>query len=147
MSVIRFDPLRGFESLSKRMSNLVDEFEKGFSFEYGGFAPRVDIAEDEKSVILHAELPGIRKEDVKVSINDEKVLTIKGSKKRVEAEGESQKNFIRLERSYGEFTRSFVLPENINTDSINAKYDSGVLEITLQKKEPSKPKEVEVQIG
>ena len=146
MSVIRFDPLRGFENLSKKMGNLVDEFEKGFSFEYGSFAPRVDIAEDEKSVYFHAELPGIRKEDVKVSINDDNILTIKGTKKRVETEGENQKNFIRLERTYGEFTRSFVLPENINTDSISAKFDNGVLEVTLQKKEPSKPKEVEVKI-
>jgi len=82
MAIMRFDPMRGFEQLSRRFGSLMSDLDKGFSVEYGNFAPRVDISEDERHFFIEAELPGIKKEDVKVSINDENVLTIKGVKER-----------------------------------------------------------------
>jgi len=149
MGIVRFDPFRSFEGITRRMQNVASELEKGFNIEYGAFAPRIDIYEDEKNLYLQAELAGVKKEDVKVSINDENVLIIKGEKKReLKSENkEDERCFLRVERAFGEFTRSFMLPENIDKDSISAKYDSGVLEITLAKKEPEKPKEVEIKIA
>ncbi len=145
MSLVRFDPFRGFESLSKKMNDFVGEFDKGFNIEFGSFAPRIDIAEDEKSIFFHVELPGIKKEDVKVSITDGNIMMIKGEKKREEKV--EDKSFIRVERNYGSFSRSFELPNNVKTDSIAAKFEDGVLNISLEKIEPQKPKEVEVEIG
>jgi len=149
MGILKVDPFRGFENIARKMNDFVGEFEKGFSVEYGGFAPRTDISEDSKNLFVHVELPGMNKDDVKILINDDNVLVIKGDKKR-DSKSEEQnddRTFIRLERGFGEFTRSFMLPDNIDKSNINAKFDNGLLEIILNKKEPEKPKEVEIKIG
>ncbi len=149
MALVRFDPFRGFESITKGMSDFLSEFEKGFNIEFGDFSPRVDISEDDKNYYITAELPGLTKEDVKVSINDDNYLIIKGEKKREfkTEEKDEDRNYIRVERNYGMFTRSFLLPDNLKNDSINAKFENGVLSITLEKVEPAKPKEVEIKIS
>lgn len=146
MALVKYDPFRGFESISRKMQNMMDSFDSGFGVQLGSFAPRVDISEDEKNVYIHAEIPGMSKEDVKVTLNDENVLVIKGKKEREVKEGGDGKSFLRMERSYGEFSRSFVLPDNVKRDSITGKFDNGVLELTIEKSEPVKPKEVEVNI-
>lgn len=148
MAIMRFDPFRSAGSLSRAFGDFFGDLEKGVNVEYGGFAPRVDISEDEKNVFIHVELPGIRKEDVKVTINDEKILSIKGEKKKEETveDKSDDRSYIRVERSFGSFTRSFVLPENIKEDSIQAKFDNGVLNLTLDKIEPKKPKEIEISL-
>lgn len=147
MSIVRFDPFRGFGELSKRMFDVFGDLEKGVNIEYGGFAPRVDISEDEKNVFLTVELPGIRKEDVKVTVNEDNVLCIKGEKKREETveDKEGDRSYIRVERSFGQFTRSFALPDTVKSDSVQAKFENGVLNLSLEKVEPKKPKEVEIQ--
>jgi len=145
MTVLKFDPVRSFEAVARKMGDVAGEFEKGFSFEYGSFAPRVDIAEDEKGIYFQFELSGINKEDVKLKINDEDVLFISGVKKR--RENTENMCCLRSERNFGEFSRSFQLPENINRDSISAKYENGVLFVSIDKKEPEKPKEVEISIS
>ncbi len=142
--MLKFEPFRGFESLTRRMNEFVGDIEKGVRFEIGDFTPRVDISEDDKNIYLHAELPGIAKEDVKVSVNEERILTLKGEKNRKETV--ENKNFVRIERNYGSFTRSFVLPENVNFEAVEAKFENGVLEVTLPKIAPVKPKEVSVEI-
>jgi HSP20 family protein len=144
MTMLKFEPFRGFESLTRRMNEFVGDIEKGVRFEIGDFTPRVDISEDDKNIYLHAELPGIAKEDVKVSVNEERILTLKGEKNRKETV--ENKNFVRIERNYGSFTRSFVLPENVNFEAVEAKFENGVLEVTLPKIAPVKPKEVSVEI-
>jgi HSP20 family protein len=144
MTLVRFNPMRGLEKAQRRFNSFIDDMEKGVSFEMGGFNPRVDITEDDKNLYVHAEMPGIPKDNVKISVNDDMLLTIKGKKKKEELKEEQ--SYVRAERAYGEFSRSFVLPENIDVDNINAKYDNGVLELTLPKVEPPKPKEVEVKI-
>lgn len=148
MAIMRIDPVKGLETISKKMNDFMNEFEKGVSLEYGGFAPRIDIIEDEKKLYVQAELAGIAKEDVKLKINSDGVLCISGEKKRCEKYGENKDSIevVRIERSFGAFNRSFQLPENINKDSIKAKFENGVLEITLDKIEPEKPKEVHVEI-
>lgn len=166
MTMIKFDPFRGFDALTKKMNTLVNDLDKGFNFEMGNFSPRVDIIEDEKQLNFNFELAGVKKEDVKVTINDENVLIVKGQKYRENVdenvnENESEnvninqnvnenvnspKYFLKVERNFGEFTRSFVLPDNVNKESIAAKYENGVLHLTFDKKEIEKPKVVEVEI-
>ncbi|MDX9791090.1 MAG: Hsp20/alpha crystallin family protein [Candidatus Kapaibacterium sp.] len=156
MAYYRFDPFRGMEHFMRKFQQITDELEKGITVEYGNFSPKIDISEDEKNLFIVAELPGLNKEDVKVCINEDNYINIKGSKKRpVELQNEpkdgevqeSEITYIKAERSYGDFSRSFILPENINKESIEAKFDNGLLRITLTKIEPTKPKEVEISIS
>lgn len=147
MAIVRFDPFRGFESLARRMNEFLDEFEKGFSISTAEFSPRVDISEDEKNIYVSVEVPGVSKEDIKVTINSDNVLIIKGEKKREFKTEDKERNYIRVERSYGSFQRSFMLPDNVNKDNIKAKFDNGVLNITLEKVEPEQPKQIEISIS
>lgn len=145
MTLVKFEPYRGFEKLMRRFNEFSDEFDKGLDFEYGGFNPRVDITEDDNHLFVHAELPGMSKEQVKVSVNDDRLLTIKGEKDKTEKS--EDKKYIRYERKFGSFSRSFVLPENVDIEKIDAKFENGVLELSLNKIEPAKPKEIEVSIN
>ncbi len=146
MAVVRFDPMKGFDTLSRRMGDIMGSMEKGFNVEYGSFVPRVDVSEDEKKLFINAEIPGVSKEDVKVTVKDDNMLVIKGEKKSNIKDEDEDKSYIRLERSYGSFTRSFQLPDNVNSDSIHAKFEDGILKLELDKKEPEKPKEKEINI-
>ena len=145
MTMVKFDPYRGFESLTRRMNKVMNEFEKGFSIESGGFNPRIDITEDEKNIYVHAEIAGIAKEDVSINVNEERMLTIKGEKKREEIDKDL--TFIRNERSFGSFSRSFMMPESADIENIDAKFNSGLLEVVVPKIEPEKPKEINVEIS
>jgi len=145
MTFVKLNPIRGFENMSRRFGEFWDDLEQGISFEMGGFSPRVDLTEDDKYLFLHAEIPGMTKEEVKISVNEERMLTIKGEKKKEQkAEG---KNFVRTERVYGEFSRSFMLPDNLDFEKIGAKIENGVLELSIPKVEPPKPKDIEINIA
>ena len=109
-----------------------------------GFAPRVNIHESDDNLRLTFELPGMDKKDIKVTLVDG-VLTISGKRESAQkAEGD---HYHRCEISTGEFSRSFTLPDTVNTDRISADYKSGLLEVTLAKLEEVKPKEIEVQVS
>jgi HSP20 family protein len=107
------------------------------------WTPAVDVYEDEDSFLIKLELPEVNRDDVKVSLN-EGTLSIAGER-RVENE-EKRENYHRVERSYGQFYRSFTLPPNVNTEAINAQFKDGVLRLTLPKREEAKPKQIEVKI-
>jgi len=150
MTLVKYNPFRGFDSLAKRMNDFISDFEKDSAFRDFGFGssrflPVTDIREDDKYIYISAEIPGIGKENIKVTINDDNVLQIRGEKK-FEDKKENE-SYIRMERVFGEFTRSFILPDNVKDDQIKAKFENGVLNITLEKVEPSKPKEIEVSIN
>jgi Molecular chaperone (small heat shock protein) len=147
MAIIRFDPFRSFESLARRMSEMFEDFEKGITVTPSDFSPRVDISEDEKHLYVTVEIPGVNKDDVKVTINDDNILVIKGEKKREFKTEYKERNFIRVERSYGSFQRSFMLPDNFKKDNVSAKFENGVLTITLEKIEPEPPKQIEIPIS
>lgn len=104
--------------------------------------PAVDIEEGRNSVKITAELPGLQKKDIKISVDEDGVLTLSGER-RFEKE-EKGKDYHRVERGYGSFTRSFTLPSNVNADKIDAKMEEGLLTITLPKKEEAKAKEIEI---
>lgn len=150
MTLVKFNPFEGFDSLVRRMSDWMNEMERSLSLGSNGegtitLVPRVDISEDNANFYITAELPGIPKEQIKVNISDDGVLTISGEKKQEEKQ--EGKNFYRIERRYGMFTRSFTLPENVKRDAINARYENGVLHLTLPKQEPAQPKVTEVPIS
>ena len=150
MTLVKYNPFRGMDTLARRMNDFISEFDRDSFFDDigindRGFLPKVDIKEDEKKIHLRAEIPGIKKEDLKVTINEDNILQIRGEKKLEEKQ--ENESYIRMERSFGEFVRSFMLPEKVKDDKINAKFVDGVLEISLEKVEPSKPKEIKVSIN
>jgi HSP20 family protein len=108
------------------------------------WSPSVDITEDEKEFLVKAELPDVKKEDIKVNVENG-VLTITGERK-FEKE-EKGKKYHRIERAYGNFTRSFTLPEAVKADKVAAEFKDGVLNVRLPKDEAAKPKSIAVKVG
>ncbi|MEJ2052311.1 MAG: Hsp20/alpha crystallin family protein [Calditrichaceae bacterium] len=105
--------------------------------------PMVNVEETENEYLISAELPGMEKKDINISL-DNNVLSISGEKKQEEkSEG---KNYHRVERSYGKFYRSFELPNTVDREKIDANYKNGVLNVSLPKAEEAKPKQIEVKI-
>jgi len=147
MTMIRLNPVWGMQNMMREMDNMVQNFSQKnrTRMQFGDFRPRIDIAEDEKTLFIYAEVPGMSKNDVKVSVNEERVLTLKGEKKR--AEKKEELSYLRNERFFGEFERSFMLPDNVDIEKIQAKYENGVLELVLPKMEPAKPKEINVEVN
>jgi len=106
------------------------------------FKPRVDISETSDFITFEFELPGIEMKDIKVQINDDNVLTVTGEKKYYE----SQLKVLKNERYFGKFSRSFELTDSIDSSKIEAKFTDGILTVTVQKKQPVKPKSTEIEI-
>lgn len=110
----------------------------------GSWSPRVDISESENSIVLEADLPGLKPEDFKLSIENFK-LTLSGERKfEEEKKGE---NWHRVERSYGSFARTFSLPNTVSVEEVKADFKDGVLRVTLPKREEVKARQIEVKIG
>jgi HSP20 family protein len=107
------------------------------------WGPNVDIVENEDGYEIHAELPGVRQEDVKLSLNNN-VLTLTGEKKQEVKE--ERDNVLRLERSYGRFERSFSLPTTVQSDKVRAAYNDGVLKIVLPKAEQAKARQINIDV-
>ena len=108
------------------------------------WSPAVDVYEDAEALRIHAELPGLKKEDVKISVR-EGVLTLRGERK-LESE-EKKDNYYRIERHYGSFLRSFTLPKTVDADKIEAKMKDGVLELKVPKKPEATPREIKVEVN
>lgn len=143
MNVVRWDPFAGFETLFNRMTPNLPRL---FMEEEGGigvaFTPLADIAETEKEYLVLAELPGMKKEDVKVTLTDG-LLTVEGERK-YEKEEKTQK-LHRVERSYGHFARTFALPDNIVPEAVSCECKDGVLTVHIPKTEYQKPREIAIQ--
>ncbi len=107
------------------------------------WAPAVDIIDEKDTIRVRADLPGIKKDEIEVSVNND-TLTIKGEKK--EEKEIKEKDYVRSERYYGAFCRSFTLPAGVDPQKVNAGYKDGVLEITLPKREDAKPKQIKVDV-
>jgi HSP20 family protein len=141
MALVRWDPVRELAGIE------IDRLNRMFSDLYGesfgrGWVPPVDIYETEDhAVVLKAELPEMKKDDINVTFENN-VLTLKGERKLDQETGSG--NFQRLERHYGSFTRSFTLPATIDASRISASYKDGVLTIRLPQREEAKPKQIAV---
>jgi HSP20 family protein len=130
------------------MDRLFHEFGRGWASEEGlatgVWMPPVDVFETPESIVLKADLPDVNKDEVDISIENN-TLTIRGERK-LEKETK-EKNFYRMERSYGTFSRSFTLPPTVAADRVEAGFDNGVLTLTLPKREESKPKQIKVKVN
>lgn len=144
MTLVRFKPIKEFDNLHNSIQKYFDDFSTvKSSFNTTSFSPKFDISEKKNQLIIDAEVPGIKKEDLKITLQDN-TLTIEGEKKNVKKE-EERKYFL-TERSYGSFTRSFTLPEDIDSEKVNAKFENGVLSITLNKVEEVVPVERVIEV-
>eukprot|EP00187_Rhodella_violacea_P009198 CAMPEP_0174886410 /NCGR_PEP_ID=MMETSP0167-20121228/1624_1 /TAXON_ID=38298 /ORGANISM="Rhodella maculata, Strain CCMP736" /LENGTH=156 /DNA_ID=CAMNT_0016122387 /DNA_START=131 /DNA_END=601 /DNA_ORIENTATION=+ len=112
----------------------------------GNLIPRVDVSETDKTVTVVAELPGIKREDVTVSVKGD-VMTLRGQKKEMREEGAPGTTFHRMERSFGTFERSMRLPKDVDPDKVNAKYTDGVLTVTFEKKDKKEMQGKMITIG
>lgn len=145
MKLTKWDPFREIEDMFDRYTKAIGKPQRTSQevMTTGDWAPRVDIAETDKAFTIKAEIPEVKKEDVKVTV-DNGVLTLRGERK-MEKE-EKDKKFHRVERYYGSFTRSFTLPDNIDESKIDAGFKDGMLTLSLPKTEETKPKAIEVKI-
>ena len=146
MTITRFDPFRELAAIQDRVNRAFGDarrFDDDLSTR-GSWAPSVDIYETDKhTLVLKAELPGIEPKDVDVRVENN-VLTLRGERKfDQEVKRES---CHRVERAYGTFTRSFTLPNVVDTQNIKAEFKDGVLRVTLPKREEAKPKQIQIQI-
>ncbi len=141
-----WDPFKDLFDLQKEINRL---FETSFSrlpqrfAPEESFAPAIDLYEDENEYVVEAELPGLKQDEIKVSVEDD-ILTISGEKKREKEIKEE--NLYRSERFYGKFERQIVLPQNTDKDNIKASYKNGVLKVVIPKKEEAKPKKVDIKV-
>jgi HSP20 family protein len=143
----RFYPYRELNTLQDRVNRLFHEsVSSGHdeSLATSIFAPAVDVYEDEHNVTLKIEVPGIDEKDIDVRIEN-RTLTVTGERK-FEKE-EKEENYRRVERQYGSFSRTFTLPNTVDTENVSADYEKGVLKIKLAKKAESKPKQIKVNVG
>jgi len=143
----RWEPFREFSTLQDRINRLFRESYAGDrdeSLSTSSFAPAVDVYEDEHKVALKIEVPGIDEKDIDVQVENN-TLTVHGERK-IDKE-EKEENYRRVERQYGSFTRTFTLPQTVDTENVSATYDKGVLKISLPKKAEAKPKQIKVNIG
>ncbi len=141
MSLIRWNPERDLAKPSEDFDNFLKGFWNSEDSYLTNFNPSVDIEENDDQFIFHAELPGIDKKNVNISIKDN-ILTLSGEKQQ---KNEKKKlNFHRIESSYGKFQRCFKLPENIKQDDVTADFKDGILNITVPKTEKAKPREIKI---
>jgi len=144
MAITKWEPFEGLLNLQDRINRLFEETWAPLTRRTEqAWTPAVDIYEDDKEIVVKAELPDIEEKDVEVNIQDS-VLTIKGERKKEREEKKGTYHLI--ETSYGSFSRSFSLPNNVDTDKASAKYEKGVLKITLPKKEGAKPKKIDIKV-
>ena len=149
MALVRWDPFRELEDVSDRLNRM---FARPATHTSNGketmivadWTPSVDISETEGEYQIKAEIPDVKKEDVKITLEDG-VLTIQGQRKR-EQEDKGTK-YHRIERSYGSFARTFSLPDVIEVEKVKAEFMDGVLHLHLPKSEKAKPKAIEVKVA
>ncbi len=152
MTLIRFNPMRDLVELEKEFSRMFNTLESRFGisrskdseeYENAVWMPLTDIYEDKDKYTLKLDLPGVKKEDVKISYVDGQ-LSISGE--RVQESEQKDSKCHRIERVFGKYYRSFNLPDHIKSDSIVAEFKDGQLTITVPKAEEAKPKEIEIKV-
>jgi len=147
MNLITWDPYRELSSLQNRFNRVFGGTlprERDEELSLGAWIPPVDIMEEKDRILMTAELPGFKESDIEIQMEGN-LLTLRGERKsEVEKEG---RTFHRMERSYGQFVRSFTLPNNVDRERIQAKFSNGLLEIELPKREEAKPKQIKISTG
>jgi HSP20 family protein len=145
MNLVKFNPFYEMEQIEERLNRLFAETPgRGEMFGFAGFEPRVDIQETDKEFTVTADLPDLKKEDIKVGLENG-TLTIEGERK-FEKE-ENGKKFHRVERQYGHFVRRFAMPTEVEPAKVSAEYKDGVLKVTMPKSAAAVPQSVEVKVA
>ena len=147
-SLVRFSPNTEMRRLQREVDQLFDSFfptrsrgEEGDAEQQAVWAPRVDLAETEDHYLVHLDVPGMKREDLQIRFQDGQ-LSISGERRAEHTE--SDKDLVRVERSFGRFYRAFTLPRRVNDDQIEASYQDGVLTVRVPKAEETKPRRIEV---
>ena len=147
-TLMRWDPFRELEDVSERLNRMIrrpaTQTSGKETMTVADWTPTVDISETDGEYQIKAEIPDVRKEDVKVKLEDG-VLTIQGERKQEKEE--KGKRYHRVERSYGSFVRSFSLPDLVDEEKVKAEFRDGVLNLHLPKSEKAKPRAIEVKVG
>ncbi len=146
-TITRWDQSRGLTTLQDQVNRLFeDNFTRDRSAhaDLATWAPPVDIYETENELVLTADLPGLQDKDIDVRVENN-MLTIRGERKF--ENDANQDNYLRVERAYGPFTRSFSLPNTVSSESVRAEYGDGVLTLHLAKREESKPKQIKISVS
>ncbi len=145
MAITRWDPFREVVALQNRFNSLLGGLNESDSpLTTASFVPAVDVYEDAEKVVIKLEVPGIEEKDLDVRVENH-TLTVKGERK-FEKE-EKEENFHRIERRYGSFYRAFTLPNTVDTENVDAKYNAGVLKLELKKKPEAQPKQIKVNVA
>jgi HSP20 family protein len=145
MNLVVRDPFwKEFNTLSTRLNRLLDNSRENEGDYLGSWSPAVDIYDKGGEVVIHAELPGMKKEDIDIRVENN-ILTIRGKRERKEEVKED--GYFRSERAYGAFSRSFSLPNTVDVKKIGAEYKDGVLTLSLPKAEEAKPRQIDVKIS
>jgi HSP20 family protein len=149
MAITRWDPFREVVALQNRVNSLFRDLNEGQdTVGAAGFAPAVDIYEDAKKVVLKLEVPGIQEKDLDIRVENH-TLTVKGERKfeALKSESEAKEQTIyRIERRYGSFFRAFTLPTTVDTESVRASYNAGVLKLELAKKPEAQPRQIKISV-
>ena len=145
-TLTRWEPFRGASSLQDQVSRLFsDVFErKTEESSLTAWAPSVDIYETEHELVVKADLPEVDPKDLDIRVENN-ILTIRGERKFEKKVNEE--NYLRVERAYGSFARSFTLANTVNSEAIKADYQNGVLRLSIPKKEEARPKQIKVNVG
>ena len=150
MSLVRWDPFRELEDMSTRLNRVFGHPMARGAADHSkdamtvfDWAPTVDIAETPEEFVVKAELPEVKKEDVKVTVTNG-ILRVEGNRKQEKEE--NGKKFHRIERSYGSFLRTFTLPDNVDDTKVRAEFKDGMLMVRLPKSEKVKPKAIDINI-
>ena len=145
MAIQKWDPLKELANLKTQMDRILESVlgDEGEEMKRGSWVPPVDIYETPDEIVIQAEVPGVKQEDLSIKVEDD-TLIISGEKK-FDREVEKE-NYHRAERIYGAFQRSFILPKTVDKEKIKASLKNGVLTIRLPKKEEVKPKEISIEI-
>lgn len=147
LTISRRDPFRALATVQDQMNRLFEDAvgrSTGDESALTAWAPSVDIHETENELVLRADLPGLTEKDIDVRL-ESNMLTIRGERKF--EKNVSEENYLRVERAYGTFSRSFSLPNTVSGDGIKAEYRDGVLTVHMPKREESKPRQVKVAVA
>jgi HSP20 family protein len=149
MNLVKWDPFRELEDVSNRLNRLfgralVKSEPAADILPLNDWTPTTDISETDTAYLIKAEIPGVNKEDVKVTLQDG-MLTIRGERRQEKEE--KDKKFHRIERSYGSFLRSFRMPDDADESAVKAEFKDGMLNVTLGKSEKARPKAIEVSVS
>lgn len=149
MNLIKWDPIRELEDVSNRLNRLFGRSlarteSASDTLTMNDWTPSTDISETDTAYLIKAEIPGVNREDVKVTLQDG-MLTIRGERRQEKEE--KDKKFHRIERTFGSFVRSFRMPDDADESAVKAEFKDGMLNVTLGKSEKVKPRAIEVSVS